>query len=831
MPVDVLTLPLSSINTKWKEPHASTSLNAKLVGVIAPGIYRGLRLIADPSLGDRTVVVQADVDKNDHVAVYESDTGYSITYRDSTSGDITLSLASYASVNVVICVFITYATGVSTSGSYRVYTEAEFAALSSTVRDHLVILGTVTVPASGAISSGNISLLRRTLASSNFSSGSILNAPLVKNADFEVGETNATHARSSLFWDKSVTVGTGTWKTDAVTVDSGMKSIELNVTAGPVTGELSQQIGVQTVEGQLFLVSVRIQQRKTITSGSLVFFMEWSDVNDALLTTTTQTLDGAVSMLDFRTVEAIIPAPAGAASLRAIGVRATAFSPFTTGVFGYIDGVNVDVEPVDAQHPYPFDQAFRRNLTGSSLSLLDKAGTFSSTLASLRFDPATPTGEGRVLIEPYDSALLPPALAMLGRIHKLGSGLLATEANALKPRIEADISVVGGSEFTLMWQSARNGESTGTYTQPVVRVYSSSDGQWAFTSNAIWGGATWTKDVAGQKATKMALAKDGLLLYTRVVDAAWSDASWDDTIRMTNPLSSVAEARTPRIQHGLYSGAITDFTLISEYSFPLLKIRVYASTNAVDGAKIMATVNASWDGANWNRDTAATGASRVVMSMVLPGTNGGSTWSFQFIDATVTATWTEATFSLSTNTQASINQYGAHFSNQAATQAAVYVGPDESFVNDGGVFFQISLNRSYYTIAGGRAASQYIYYPAPQVAIGWKLTGWHLIYDKQDTGGVMQGLLINAKDRVEATATGASTINSVLIAGLTTAGYYRMGETGLTVNAGGFVQSIAVPNQLTTRPDIHYLRVFPSFTATGGTDKVFGVNFYYTYAY
>ena len=32
MPVDVLTLPPSSINTKWKEPYASASLNAKLVG-------------------------------------------------------------------------------------------------------------------------------------------------------------------------------------------------------------------------------------------------------------------------------------------------------------------------------------------------------------------------------------------------------------------------------------------------------------------------------------------------------------------------------------------------------------------------------------------------------------------------------------------------------------------------------------------------------------------------------------------------------------------------------------------------------------------------------
>jgi len=535
MPVDVLTLPPSSINTKWKEPYASASLNAKLVGVIAPGIYRGLRLIPDPSLGDRTVVVQADADRNDHVAVYESDTGYSVTYRDSASGDITISLASYASVNVVVCVFITYAIGVTTAGSYRAYTEAEFTGLSSTVRDHLVVLGTVAVPASGAIPSGNITLLRRTLASSNFSSGAILNAPLVRNADFEVGETNATHARSSLFWDKSVTVGTGSWKTDAITVDSGMKSIELNVTAGPITGELSQQIGVQTLEGQLFLVLVRVKQLKTVTSGSIVFFMEWSDVNDALLSTTTQTLDGGGVDSSFRTIETIIPAPAGAASLRTVGVRVAALSPSTTGVFGYIDGVNVDVEPVDAQHPYPFDQSFRRTLAGTSLSLLDKTGNFTSQLASLRFDPTLPASEGRVLVEPGNPSNLPPALGWLGRLYKLGASLLATEANALKPRIEADTSVATSTEYTLMWESAREGELPGGYTQPVVRMYTAATGAWLFTVNATWASTAWNKDIGGQEAFKIELKKDQFGVFHQAGGTnPWADGAWLSASTMIN---------------------------------------------------------------------------------------------------------------------------------------------------------------------------------------------------------------------------------------------------------------------------------------------------------
>jgi hypothetical protein len=527
MPVDVLALPGSSLNTKWKEPYASASLNQRMVGIVAPGIYRGLRLIPDPSLGDRTIVVEKDPDKLDHVAVYENAAGYSVSYRDATSGDITLSLTSYASVTVVICLFVNYAPGVSTTGSYRVYTQAEFNALAASIRDALVVLGTVVVPASGAIPSGNISLLNRTLASTNISRGAIPNAPVIRNPGFEAGETNATYAKSSLFWDKSVTAGTGTWKTSTAQVATGMKSIELNVTAGPLSGEISQQVGVHTEEGELFLVRVSIKQLKTISSGTLAFFLEWSDVNDALLSTTTLSLDGGGIDASFRTIETIFPAPAGAASLRSVGVRATLLDPSSPGVFGYIDNVDVLVEPSDPSHPYPFDQAFRRALSGTALALLDKTGTFASQQASLRFDPTTPSGEGRVLAEPGNLANTPPALAWLGRFFKLGSALLASEANALKPRVDADISVAASTEFTLMWQSGRDGEGPGTYTQAAVRIYAAPTGQWVLTSNASFDGANWIKDVNGEVAYRATLARDQFVISTQIGGTnTWLDSAW-----------------------------------------------------------------------------------------------------------------------------------------------------------------------------------------------------------------------------------------------------------------------------------------------------------------
>jgi hypothetical protein len=528
MPVDVLTLPGSSISTKWKEPYASASINQKLAGIVAPGIYRGLRMIADPLLGDRTVVVQADSDRGDHVAVYENADGYSVTYRDSSSGDITLSLTAYTSTTVIVTVFVDYTPGVSTTGSFRVYTQAEFSILDPLVREALVILGTVTVPASGPISASSISLLQRTLASSNIPSGSVINAPLVRNPGFEAGEVNGTYGKSSVFWDKEFTVGTGTWKTSTTVVDTGSKSIEVNATSIPVTGDLSQQIGVETEEGELFVVSVRLQQLKTVSSGAFVFFMEWADVNDALLTTTLVSLDGGAVDSAFRDVETIVAAPAGAVSLRAIGIRATALSPSTTGIFAYIDGVNVFVNTRDTRYPYAFEQAFRQPLATTGLRIGDKTGGFSALASTMRFDSTTPASEGRLVIEQPDSSDLPPALQLIGRLYKLGSGLLNTDANALKPRISWDNGE--SVQRTLLWESA--GDASGI---PVIRQYVDSGGHAQITANARFDGANWNKDINGQEAFSFTVSKFGIVQAYQIAGTnTWADVAWVPAFDLTS---------------------------------------------------------------------------------------------------------------------------------------------------------------------------------------------------------------------------------------------------------------------------------------------------------
>jgi hypothetical protein len=174
-----------------------------------------------------------------------------------------------------------------------------------------------------------------------------------------------------------------------------------------------------------------------------------------------------------------------------------------------------------------------------------------------------------------------------------------------------------------MWESGRFGETTGGYTQPVTRIYASNDGQMVMTSNAVWGGVTWTKDVAGQNATKQGLAKDGVRTYTRVSDVAWNDTAWADTFRLTNPLETATDARTPRISMAGFDGAsLNEFTLITSFSYTGFVLRVYAAhlTNTVN---FMLTFNAAWNGTNWVKDTAGRGSTRFITEL-FASTGAGS---------------------------------------------------------------------------------------------------------------------------------------------------------------------------------------------------------------
>jgi len=532
MAVDVLPVAGAAIHTKWKEQFASSSLNKRPVGVVAPGIYRGLILETDPLLGDRTIVVATDPTKGDHVAVYETSDGFSVNYRDAASGDFTLDLSSFVSVTVVVTLFVDYAVGVDTSGAFRVFTVAEYDALATDVRDELVVLGTVVVPASGAIAGGSITLDRRTLASANIQQGTIQQSPIIRNGNFELSEDTATYGDSSAFWEKSITAGTGVWRTVSTDSNSGLKSVQLEMTATPVTGRLTQQLGTAMAEGTVITVEAAVKQLRTVTGGDFRLFLEWGAADGSILSTTNVNLDGGGIDASFREVSTFVAAPAGTFSLRSAGIEVSAVVPSSVGSFARIDDVNLFIEPADPKFPYPFFDQNRSQIGTTAVVVNDAdAGALSSKAATLRYDSTSPASEGKLRLEGRDSADLPPALEVMGRVLGLGEGLIGSAADAIKSRVSATQAPGGTSEYTAMWESLAGG------TQG-ARLYVKADGSWALTVNARWSGTDWSKDVNGTEAVVARLNGSSLVVEaTNTATNTWLDNAWTNTLFTTGSVA------------------------------------------------------------------------------------------------------------------------------------------------------------------------------------------------------------------------------------------------------------------------------------------------------
>jgi len=520
MPVDVQTIASSAVNTKWKEPYVSASINQRDVGILAPGIYRGLNL--ESGGGDRILNVVPDAEFGDHIAGYESSDGYFIHYRDGDSGTIALNLggAGYASQTVVVAVFIEYVIGSTTTATFRTYTEAEFNGLPAAAQGELVVLGTVNVPAAvNPILAADITAERRTLASASQQRGTVQAAPIVRNPSFEFGVDTDTYEHSCLFWKKTNTLGTGTWANNSSITNSGSRSILLNVSSGPFSGELRQSIGTPTVTGEILSGSVAVRQIQTISSGSFQAFIEWSGDDGRLVSTTTVDLDGGAIDGSYRTVDLTTIAPAGAVSVRSVGVRATVLDPTAPGNFAYIDDFVLLVDVVNTQIYNPYDQNWRQAVNAESITVgsTDTNDDEWATGARVDFDASTPASEGTLSIKQGNPSLKPPALELLGRLLNLGGGLAGSLADGIKARIQAD-AASGVTEYTPMYEIDVSGQGS-------VRIYARDDGSFVITVNARWDGSLWNQDVAADSA-RFDVKTSGAELLHKTSAANWADGSW-----------------------------------------------------------------------------------------------------------------------------------------------------------------------------------------------------------------------------------------------------------------------------------------------------------------
>lgn len=502
-PITLSSISNANVKVRWKEPYASEGLNRKLAVVVPSGVYRGLKL--GVSTSNLSVDLVPDATAGDHVAVHENQFGFSTTYVDDTSGTITLPLTGFLTNDVVVvCLYVAYTSGATTTALFRGYELSEYEALSAAVKQDLVVLGTVLRPASGIIPVGNITHDRRRIPFLQRTDEATPWNPLIRNGGFELGQTGGTYRHASPFWKTSTTnanftirpvAGVGVFRT-------GAKSLEMTAAvAGIVVATIQQDLWMPVTPGRYLMG--RLYKRVILApsaapppTGRMRFlFGDLDGINDVQ-----EDLLFDISATDpsFEEMTGIVTVPATARVLKSVQIVLDA-TYAGTGPCVRIDDVQAWAQVDGANWLDVQDGRARESAAGEMF--IGAANSFANASAKLSFDGA------RVVLDRRDEdlSLSPPAISIQAR-------------------------TTGSIEYTLLLQSIPAGGRG-------YRKYMSATGRMLDVVNASYDNATnlWTKDVNGFTAFRQEARETGFSSYSRVSDTAWADASWIEHLTTSNP--------------------------------------------------------------------------------------------------------------------------------------------------------------------------------------------------------------------------------------------------------------------------------------------------------
>jgi len=189
----------------------------------------------------------------------------------------------------------------------------------------------------------------------------------------------------------------------------------------------------------------------------------------------------------------------------------------------------------------------------------------------------------------------PPMLPTTGQL-RAGSALNSSDAEAATtPRYAPSVR---STKITLLQESG--GPSNGK-----LRFFSGALNELFITYNAYFSSTVWQADDISLDSQKFVISRYGMLGYSRAAGAGtWSESAWDESIAHPtvlsnfggNVLGSVAEAARPRIAAPGLNGT---FTCMWESEVTSSEVgRLYVSSNG----EWVITLNARWDGSNWNSD-------------------------------------------------------------------------------------------------------------------------------------------------------------------------------------------------------------------------------------
>jgi hypothetical protein len=351
MPTLLSTFAAGEYNMAFRERFVTEALNRKSAVSVPSGVYRGFRIETE-GVANNTITIKADPTYLDHVAVYETENGFSLTVR-SEVGDFDLDLSSLVDVvdvTAVIAVVADYAIGSVTTATVQAYTLDPVDELTGAAeQDAVVILGTVVIPASSAapLPAANVTPAGFRAAWEEKTSGSRQWTQVVRNASFDVSSdpVGAADNRGIANWRIDDASGV-LFTTDALDPRSGHRAVGVTFPVASSSGTLTQNINVPVREDSY--VRLQFFKKTTVddlTGGTVTAQLVYGDETGAEIGTTSD-FDIDMSAVDVGYVElgGVVKVPTGGRTLLRIVFAAVTTTGPAENIKLYIDDVRVWVE-------------------------------------------------------------------------------------------------------------------------------------------------------------------------------------------------------------------------------------------------------------------------------------------------------------------------------------------------------------------------------------------------------------------------------------------------------------------------------------------------------
>ncbi len=512
MPSQLSVFASDELTMRFKQPFLTQGLNEKMAVNTPPGCYRGFRL--GPNGSNNTITVIADTGNTDHVAVYQTTEGRSITLR-KTGGDISINLSFLVDGAVektwVIAIFAQYTIGSVSAAEIRAYEldpVDEFTIAAEV--DELVVLGEVVIPAASAspLPAANITLNKRTYAWKKQAPEAVDWYPIIRNGGFEFSwdDSLGDFIHSSAYWRREQISGDGQWETDQSDPRTGNKALAWEHSTTSSSATATQMVNLPVEAGQALRYKFFKKTLKTSTGGTASLEFDWRNTVGGAVAATSFNIDLSGVDGSYVEVEGTVLVPAGVGYLRSVLFRNLAVDFGSAGVAYLIDDVNVWIEGQGERHLYGEQRIGTLESTGLVLHRPDDPTDFLSA-------------SGAVIEYDINEGMISQSVGAV----KIVSPLADQSAAIPSPAIIQVASTQGGDEYTLIKETQVSGEKQ-------HREYVSPTGEFVRSINAEWDNTTnlWTKDINGESASRVVQTHLGFD-SNETQDTgtnSWADSGW-----------------------------------------------------------------------------------------------------------------------------------------------------------------------------------------------------------------------------------------------------------------------------------------------------------------